>query len=616
MANLIAISTPKGDYLTSLHFFYYIVENNGAGSRIASVGRSDGANLVLQDVDTLTPLGGLELIKVTQAGSGRKLSVNRHSVKRVLQADDGAAEIIFFDESSIKTQETYSALVPAFTQFGVAGSSVIPDGVTIIGNGDTIPISVGIITGANIQDGSVEFVDIQDIASQVLLGRYDPGTGQIQQITLGPGLALSAGALTLSSSLLLGAANIGSGVGLYDSVDTQVLQLRSIDGLVYITAALNVDTIEISTTAEINTASNAGGGAVELFYQKVGEDLQFRTIAAGTGVAFSTVNGLITLDALFQGARNGTSLVSGFVELGGSLIQNTMISGAGFDFKIQNAGAGEFSANSLVVGAATSLGLSGATLSAIFSGAALLQSGSTNTIRGTTSVVLDSPIIQLGSISPAPEVSVGNLYSFPSAAPSLPADGDKKIMQWRNDGGTVVEEFVTPATSGSGGGTPQVWYDITPADANIRKVLVLASASGVTFSRNSASEWAFDIPDGVDLYSGSVFMEDSGNPGSQLYVQFEFNGNAADGNARVMNTSIDNVKPPQARVINMSVEGFAGPTRLLPAAFNRLAGSALLEENITAAPGIAGATYLEVSYSNYSSNAAAGSARSMYIFDF
>lgn len=111
-------------------------------------------------------------------------------------------------------------------------------------------------------------------------------------------------------------------------------------------------------------------------------------------------------------------------------------------------------------------------------------------------------------------------------------------------------------------------------------------------------------------------MEDSGNPGSQLYVQFEFNGNAADGNARVMNTSIDNVKPPQARVINMSVEGFAGPTRLLPAAFNRLAGSALLEENITAAPGIAGATYLEVSYSNYSSNAAAGSARSMYIFDF
>ena len=102
MANLIAISTPKGDYLTSLHFFYYIIEN-GEGSRIASVGRSDGANLVLQDLDALAPLGGLELVRATQAGTGRKFAVNRHSVKRVLQADDGAAEIIFFDESSIKT---------------------------------------------------------------------------------------------------------------------------------------------------------------------------------------------------------------------------------------------------------------------------------------------------------------------------------------------------------------------------------------------------------------------------------------------------------------------------------------------------------------------------------
>lgn len=614
MANLIAISTPKGDYLTSLHFFYYIIEN-GEGSQIASVGRSDGANLVLQDLDALAPLGGLELVRATQAGTGRKFAVNRHSVKRVLQAGDGAAEIIFFDESSIKTVEDYATLAPLFTQFGVAGTTVIPDGVTILGNGDTIPISVGIITGANIQDGSLQFVDLQDISSPSLLGRYDPGTGQIQEITLGTGLSFTGGALTLSSSLLLGANNIGGGVGLYDSVSAQALQLRTLLGLGRLTAALNVDTIELSTTAEANTASNVGAG-VGLFYQKVGEDLQFRTIAAGTGLSATIVGGLITLAALSHGARNGLALVSGLVEMGGALIKNTVISGAGFDFQIQNAGTGEFSANSLVIGAATSVGLSGSSLSGVFSGATLLQSGSTNTIRGATSVEIDSPIVQIGSIAPAPEVSIGNLYSFPSAAPSLPSDGDKKIMQWRNNSGTIVEEFVTPPTSGSGGGTPQVWYDITPADAALRKVLVLASGSGVTFVRNASNEWAFTVPDGVDLYSGSVFAETAGNPGSQLYVQFTFDGNAADGNPRVCNTEVDNIKPPQGRVINLSVEAFGGPTRLLPAAFNRLSGSALLEENITAAPGVDGATYLEIGYSNYSSNTAAGTGRSLYIFDF
>lgn len=614
MANLIAISTPRGELLTSLHFFYYIL-NNGSGSRVAAVGTSDGANTVLEDVDALLPLGGLELVKVTQAGTGRVFAINRHAVKRVREAEDGAAEIVFFNEYSIKTEELYSALKPAFTQFGVAGTTVIPDGVTIVGNGDTIPISVGIITGANIQDGSVQFVDLQDISSDVLLGRYDPGTGEIQEISLGTGLSFVAGALTLSGDILLGANSIGPGISIYDSVSSQILQLRSVTGLGYIDAALNVDTIEISTTAEINTASNVGGGLVELFYQKTGEDLEFRTINAGAGLGASVVNGLVTLVADVQGARNGLAVVSNLVEMGGALIKNTLISGAGFDFQVQNTGTAELSGNTLALGATTSVDISGASLSAIFSGAALLQSGAANTIRGT-SVVLDAAIIQLGSLSPAPEVSVGNLYSFPAVAPSLPSPGDAKIMQWRNDAGTIVEEFIDPPSGSGGSGTPQNWYDVTPAGSDFRRVQVLASGPGIIFSKVSSNEWAFDIPDGVDLYSGSVFTETSGNPGSQLYVQFTFNGNGPDGAARVANTGIDNLKPPQARVVNLAVELYGGPSRALPAPFNRLAGSGLLEQNISGAPGVAGATYLEISYSNYSSNAAAGTGRSMYIFDF
>ena len=610
LPNLIAISSPSGPYLTSLHFFHYIIEDSNGATKIRAVGANDGTH-ASEDLATLIPLGGLELVRLTQAGTGFKFAVNRMAVKRVKPTLSGKAEIIFFDESSITTEETYIALAPYFTAIGSAGgASVLTDGVTIVGNGDTVVLSVGEITGSNIALSSVTWANIQDINPNVLLGRYNPGTGVVQEITLGFGLEFVGSTLALIGTPVFDIVNIGAGVGLFDATVAGQAQFRSITGVGYITAALDVDEVEISTIAEINTASNIGGGA-GVFLSKVGEDLQFRSLVAGAGSTVTQTGNTITIAASILGARNGLTLTD-YVELGGTLIQATTIAGAGFNFRIQNAGIGEFAANSLILGSATSVGLSGATLSAIFTGAGLVQAD-VLTLTGSTSAVVNSPVVTLGT--PTPVVSIGNLYSFASAAPSIPVDGDKQIMQWRNDAGTPVVEFIDTPVPGTGGGTTASWYDISPGGP-FRRVQVRASGPGITFTQDSSNEWAFDIPDGVDLYSGSVFAETAANPGSNLYVKFTFNGNGPDGAARVANTSLDNLRPPQSRAINMSVEGFSGPTRLLPAAFNRLAGSSLLEENITAAPGIAGAGYLEIGYGNYSSNQAAGNGASMLIFNF
>jgi hypothetical protein len=53
-------------------------------------------------------------------------------------------------------------------------------------------------SGKKIRDNSIEFVDIQQIATSVILGRSTAGTGNIETITIGSGLSLSGGVLSVS----------------------------------------------------------------------------------------------------------------------------------------------------------------------------------------------------------------------------------------------------------------------------------------------------------------------------------------------------------------------------------------------------------------------------------
>jgi len=112
-----------------------------------------------------------------------------------------------------------------------------------------------------------------------------------------------------------GEANTGSNVGVGSQVFKQKsgisLQFRSLVAGSNVTLTQGVDTITIASTGggsgEANTASNVGSGAGILFKQKTGVDLEFKRIAAGTGI--SITNGVSDVTISSTGEANTASNV-------------------------------------------------------------------------------------------------------------------------------------------------------------------------------------------------------------------------------------------------------------------------------------------------------------------
>jgi hypothetical protein len=85
------------------------------------------------------------------------------------------------------------------------------------------------------------------------------------------------------------AANVGSGVELYKNKVGETLNFRSIissDGSVGVTQSTNEIDLTASGSGEVNTASNAGAGD-GVFKQKSGVDLEFKSLTAGTNITLT-----------------------------------------------------------------------------------------------------------------------------------------------------------------------------------------------------------------------------------------------------------------------------------------------------------------------------------------
>lgn len=195
---------------------------------------------------------------------------------------------------------------------------------------------------------------------------------------------------------------------------------------------------------------------------------------------------------------------------------------------------------------------------------------------------------------------------------SAPAVDDLLVIE---PGGTIRKRNISTLPSG-GGGAAGIFYALTPF-ANSLAVMVHASGTGVTAQRLSQSEIKFLVPDGVDLYGGAVRFTAIGNPGSDLYVQFDYSGNGADGNPRQVNINVVTMYPPDGFVINDVLLDSGGPTRALPLNYTKFSGGSELERYITGAPGAAGSgTPLEVLFRNYNSIANGGTDRTSFKFKF
>lgn len=107
------------------------------------------------------------------------------------------------------------------------------------------------------------------------------------------------------------ATNVGAGVNVFKDIVALVLRFRTILGLGRISASLNGDTVEVSTTAELNTLSNqvADTASIKgLATTKVLEDLRIRNLEAGTNITLTSSANTVKIDASGGGSASITEV--------------------------------------------------------------------------------------------------------------------------------------------------------------------------------------------------------------------------------------------------------------------------------------------------------------------
>jgi len=113
------------------------------------------------------------------------------------------------------------------------------------------------------------------------------------------------------------ATNVGAGVNVFKDIVALVLRFRTILGLGRISASLNGDTVEVSTTAELNTLSNqvADTASIKgLATTKVLEDLRIRNLEAGTNITLTSSANTVKIDA--SGGGGSASITEVEIDLG------------------------------------------------------------------------------------------------------------------------------------------------------------------------------------------------------------------------------------------------------------------------------------------------------------
>jgi hypothetical protein len=127
---------------------------------------------------------------------------------------------------------------------------------------------------------------------------------EFRTLTSGSGIAVN----TVGDEIVISASganatgeNIGTGIGIFESKVVDNIRLRTIQPgstSQHLAIALSAsgEEVEITNSAEINTASSVGTGT-SIVAGKVSEDLQFKSIVAGSNVTITTTADEVTINA-------------------------------------------------------------------------------------------------------------------------------------------------------------------------------------------------------------------------------------------------------------------------------------------------------------------------------
>ena len=168
----------------------------------------------------------------------------------------------------------------------------------------------------NSTTGKFENQSLTSLGLTLITGAANVGTGEgifddltggtlnFKSIIAGAGITVTDNGNDLTLDVAAAAAtgaNIGTGTGIFSAKVGNDIQLRSLkahDDSINLVVSLSTDTneIEFKNTAEINTASNLGSGN-GVFASKAGADLQFKTIVAGNNVSITSNANEITIAA-------------------------------------------------------------------------------------------------------------------------------------------------------------------------------------------------------------------------------------------------------------------------------------------------------------------------------
>lgn len=145
------------------------------------------------------------------------------------------------------------------------------------------------------------------------------------------------------------ASNLGAGAGLFANKVATDLQFKSLVAGTGISLTPTTNTVVIASTAEasgeVNTGSNRGTGE-DVFVEKIGTDLQFKTVKAGAGILLTSNDDELTItntaDALGEAntAENlggGTPLYDS--KVGASLRFRSLLGGTGISISSVSGGA-------------------------------------------------------------------------------------------------------------------------------------------------------------------------------------------------------------------------------------------------------------------------------------